>query len=103
MSPLNELIGATVLKADKVYDYFQLVFDEDRVLNVFNLVDTEGPLAQTLNGLIGARLTGVNESPEKVSMRFNDTLEIHVRMTDDAYTGPEAMELVQPGKPIVIW
>jgi hypothetical protein len=58
---------------------------------------------QQSTGLTGRRLLGVEARPDAVELIFDDGWSVEVDIRDEAYTGPEAMNLHRPGKPIVVW
>lgn len=103
MSPLDTLIGATVVQVETVNDYLQLCFNGDRVLTVFNEIEVTGTLADFVHGLVRAHLVKAEMVESKLVLSFDNHTELTVRMSDDAYRGPEAIHLIRPGESLVVW
>lgn len=105
LSPLAELIGSTVDKAEVVQDYLQLWFDKGTCLNVYNKHDIIGPDGQAhgADRLAGAFLTEVREQGTHIRLAFSNRLKLSIDMSEDAYIGPEAIQLTRPSMPKVVW
>jgi hypothetical protein len=43
------------------------------------------------------------ETTNKIVLDFGDSGKLTVGMLDEDYNGPEAIELIQKGKPPVVW
>ncbi|MDQ3265141.1 MAG: hypothetical protein M3Y59_16035 [Myxococcota bacterium] len=103
MTPLDSLIGATVVRVEELHDYVQLLFDANRMLTIFNEMNVSDELPQSLRNLVGTHLARVEEQQAKVTFNFDNGTELSVNLSDDAYRGPEAMHLMRPGQPMVVW
>ena len=100
-SRLDVLVGMVVTDALKVYDYVQLLFEKDISLNIYNtLLLCNG---DDLRVLKGATLLKVEEKLEKLIFSFSNGTRLDIALCDDAYNGPEALELNIPGQPTVVW
>ena len=100
-SKLDILVGIAVTDALKVRDYVQLLFERDIVLTIYN----EFKLLNNhdVSSLSGAKLVKVEEKPEAVILYFSNGTRLHIDLRDEAYNGPEALELRVPGQPTVVW
>ena len=86
------LEGKVVKAAPSVEDYVQVHFPDGTCLNIVNSVSFAGAASAGVEVLAERTLTTVTESAASVTLRF-----------DDAYRGPEALELRVPGESIVVW
>ena len=102
-SQLNSIIGMTLRAAAKVHDYVQLYFTDGAVLNIYNPFSLEASNPVDLADLAGSSVRMVSETPEKAVIEFDNGVQILIDLRDEAYIGPEAMQLNVPGKPGVVW
>ena len=100
---LAVLQGRVVRTAEYVEDYLQFHFQLGSSLSIFNRASLSGPAAEDLDTIKGKRLVSVEESKEEAILRFEDGSSVQVDLRDDAFNGPEAMTLHEPGEPIVVW
>ena len=100
-SQLDALVGMVVTGALKVYDYVQLFFEKDISVNIYNALRLFN--GEELRALKGATLLQVEEKPEKLIFYFSNGQRLDIDLCDDAYNGPEALELNIPGQPTVVW
>jgi hypothetical protein len=100
-SKLDVLVGMVVTDALKVHDYVQLLFAKDISLNIYNELRLfNGDDLKVLNG---ATLLKVEEKQDKLIFYFSNGKRLDIDLGDDAYNGPEALELNIPGQPTVVW
>jgi len=100
-SQLDVLVGMVVTDALQVHDYVQLLFEKDVSLNIYNgwrLCNGDD-----LRALNGATLLTVEEKQAKLIFSFSNGKGLDIDLCDDAYNGPEALELNIPGQPTVVW
>lgn len=100
---LSILVGRRIVDADMAPQDGGLMFDGEITLSVYNryeLVDSGHADAQPL---VGSIVLGVEEAADKVVILLDNGCHVEIDLTDDAYSGPEAMQLRVPGEPIVIW
>jgi len=102
-SRLSVLQGRAIRRALRVEDYLQLHFELGAGLNIFNVVSLTGPVAEDLDAIQGKRLSSAEESDDKAILRFEDGSVVEIDLREEAFNGPEAMELRIPGEPIVVW
>jgi len=100
-SPLDVLVGMAVMEALKVHDYVQLLFEKNVSLNIYNAWRLCG--GDELRALDGATLLTVEEKLEELMFSFSNGQRLDIALCDDAYSGPEALELNVPGQPAVVW
>lgn len=105
MSVLQELVGLQLVRSECVEDYRQLWFQNGECLNVYNehQIADSSHNSKCDDDLIGATLTAVHEDGTLIRLTFSNALEVSIDMREDAYLGPEALELSRPGMPIVVW
>jgi hypothetical protein len=99
-SLLSSLIDQKICAAEQVHDYLQLQFGNGDVLNVFNTYNLES--GSDFRSLIGQYVTGVNEDDSCVQLKMGMS-QLNVSLSDDAFSGPEAMEYIPLSGSRVIW
>ena len=99
-SQLDVLVDMIVTDALKVYDYVQLFFEKDISLNIYNALRLFN--GEDLRALNGATLLTVEEKPDQLIFYFSNGQRLAMDLCDDAYNGPEALELNIPGQPTVV-
>ncbi|WP_024695465.1 hypothetical protein [Pseudomonas syringae] len=100
MSVLASLVGNNIETVCVVHDYFQVFFVGGVILNINNSYCIIG---STVKGLQGKKLINVSESEQEIELVFEGLAKIRIDMTPDGFQGPEAMQLLRPGLPLVIW
>ncbi|AKT27969.1 hypothetical protein RYA05_19640 [Pseudomonas syringae pv. actinidiae] len=100
MNALECVIGRRVTKACIVHDYVQVYFTGGCILNINNTYEIYG---STISLLKGKELISVLEGEQEIELIFENLAKIRVDMSPDGFHGPEAMELLRPGFPLVIW
>lgn len=100
-SCLDHLVGSTVKNAIRVHDYHQLFFEEGAILNVYNDFEVSG--GEGVGSLEGAKVEGVEDTEDAAALRFSGEKSLRIDLRDAAYSGPEALALRMPGKPVVVW
>ena len=79
------------------------MFDGEITLSVYNRYELVGSSHAVTHPLVGSTVLGVEEASDKVVILLDNGCHVEIDLTDDAYSGPEAMQLRVPGEPIVIW
>ena len=79
----------------------QLLFGKDLSLNIYNALRLCN--GDDLRALNGATLLQVEAKPETLIFSFSHGQRLDIDLGDDAYNGPEALELNVPGQPTVVW
>ena len=86
--------------AREVYDLFlQVVFDEFS-LNIYNNHSLSN--SENIDSIVNETLLRVEESDSEIVFVFGTTT-ISVDMSDEGFTGPEALLLHGPNNLIVVW
>lgn len=101
ISQLDVLVGMVVTDALQVHDYVQLLFEQDISLNIYNAWRLCN--GDDLRALHGTTLLKVEEKPETLLFSFSNGKRLDIDLCNDAYNGPEALELNMPGQPPVVW
>lgn len=78
-------------------------FENGTSLAIYNNFLLLGMTPGDVKGLIGKAVTDIDEDKYRVSIKFDNDSVIQIDMRDEAYTGPEAMQLRVPGETIVVW
>lgn len=102
MSALKCLLNQTIQKAEKMHDYVQLFFDNSAILNIYCRLSING-VDENIANIAGLKVIETLEKPNEVSLMLTDKQQIDIRYNDDDYSGPEALELINPSGNIVIW
>ena len=100
MSVLTRLVGSNIEDVCIVHDYLQVFFAGSVILNINNSYCIIG---STVKSLQGKKLISVLESEQEIERVFEGLAKISIDMTPDGFQGPEAMQLLRPGFPLVIW
>jgi len=80
-----------------------IAFENGVSLAVYNKHELIGFSHDDMPALIGKTVIRVDESSDATTVEFDSNLAIRIDMRDEAYMGPEAMQLRVPGEHIVIW
>jgi len=102
-SKLNVICGLKITSAVLGENKVTLSFENGSVLSIYNSHKLDGFIADNVQDLIGKVVSQVEDQMEIATIKFENDWAILVDMRDEAYMGPEAMQLRVPGEPIVIW
>lgn len=102
-SKLSVICGLKIASAVLAENNVTLRFENGIVLAIYNRHKLEGLILNDAQRLIGNIVSQIDDERDTVTIKFDNNLGIRIDMSDEAYTGPEAMQLRVPGKPIVIW
>lgn len=102
-SKLGIICGLKVENAVLAENDAGIGFENGISLAIYNRYELVGFILSDAQQLIGNTVTHVDESAGTITIGFENNWALRVDMRDEAYTGPEAMQLCVPGKPIVIW
>lgn len=103
VSALNALVNLKVVDAQLSSGDAGLCFEGGITLAFYNPFALVISLPGAEITWIGATVTAVHESDSEATICFNNGASLIVDLRDQAYIGPEAMQLRIPGSPIVIW
>ena len=99
---VQQLKGSSITQAIPIEDYLNIEFSDGSVLSIFNHYTLKGD-STDFSAIAGSKLVAVDEQPKKITFNFSTRQKIEVDLSDDGFTGPEAMMLVIPNQPIVVW
>ena len=102
-SRLTVLRGLKVTDADLTQGDAGLLFENGASLNIYNPFEVSGDPAQKGKSLAGKTVTEVEESTFEAIISLSGGVSIRIDMRDEAFSGPEAMQLRVPGHDIVVW
>ena len=100
-SKLEVLVGLSVTGVLKIHDYVQLFFEQDITLNIYNDYRLEN--SADIMSLKDAKVEKIEERQDELILYFLEAKHLHIDLRDEAYNGPEALQLNVPGEPTVIW
>lgn len=100
---LSVICGLKVLDAVSDEEGAGIDFEKGINLVIYNTYELLGFPVNDVQHLIGKIVTHVDDGEETVTIKFENNIVLRVDMRDEAYIGPEAMELCVPGEPDVIW
>jgi len=103
MKLLDILIGAKVKKTEEVYDYVQLYFDDESILNIYNRFTINDKKNQKISTVLDLIVIQIIETEDIVTLNFSSNRKIAISLKDEDYSGPEALELIDPNGQIAIW
>ncbi len=102
-SKLSVICGLKVADAVLAEGDAGISFENGISLAIYNRYELVGFVLSDVQRLIGNIVTHVDEGADTTTIRFENNWALQIDMRDEAYTGPEAMQLRVPGEPIVIW
>lgn len=100
MNALEILVGLFINKVEIIQDYFQIIFQDGTILNIYNKYKYEGGSVVSLEG---KKLLYVSESNNKILLDFGDNGILSIGLLEEDYNGPEAIGLIRKGEPLVVW
>ncbi len=84
-----------------------LVFDNEWVLTIYNksTMSSNGILSDSIDTsvLTNETLINVYESDSKLVILLSNNISLMVDLSDEGFSGPEAMQLVGPDNLIMVW
>lgn len=81
----------------------QICFENGVSLAIYNKYKLVGIGVSDEKLLVGSIVIDVDESTDATTIMFENNSALRIDMRDEAYTGPEALQLRVPGEPIMIW
>ena len=102
MSLLSVVTGKKVLFVKIIFDYFQILFDDNirlSVLNKYYLL----PESANVSDLCEKVVESIDEEDTSIRLTFSGNLSLQIDMSDSGYIGPEALILIRPELPTVVW
>lgn len=105
MNLLQELVGSRVVKSEILEDDLAIWFQNGECLTVYNkfqITAADGSSGSDRD-LAGATLTQLNQDNTFLRLTFSNGVELAVDVSEDGYSGPEALQLTRPGLPSIVW
>lgn len=102
-SKLSVICGLRVVDILLVEGDAGISFENGISLAIYNKYELVGVGLSDEQLLIGNIVTDVDGSADAATIRFENNSALRIDMRDEAYTGPEALQLRVPGEPIMIW
>jgi hypothetical protein len=102
-SKLTAICGLKVVDAVLTIDDSGVSFENGISLAIYNKIELMGFTLVDAHILIGKAVVDVEEGKHAITIKFENNFAIQIDMREEAYAGPEAIQLRVPGKPIVIW
>ena len=100
VNPLGRLVGPRIVRSEHVLDYLQIEFETGAILSVYNSLL---PPAPDVASFLGQALESFTSTDTRLALCFTNHAVLVVDLSDAGCLGPEAMELSEPGQPIVVW
>lgn len=102
-SKLKKICNLKIMNAVFIEGEAGISFENGTNLSIYNRFELEGFNLEDVHLLVGSFITDVQECEEIILICFRNNLKLRIDMRDEAYTGPEALQLCVPGEPIIIW
>jgi|SRR5215213_5429212 len=105
MSLLQDLVGLGVVKSEIVEDDLIVWFQNSECLTVYNkfqITASDGSPGIDRD-LAGATLTELRKDNASLWLTFSNGSKLTIDMSEDGYSGPEALQLIRPGLPLIVW
>ncbi|MDA8485650.1 hypothetical protein NNO07_21490 [Pseudomonas resinovorans] len=102
-SKLEIICGVKISDISLIDNDAGIVFENGCSPSIYNKFTLSGINKRDEKILIGRKITKINEDAQEITMTLEGNFMITINMRDNAYSGPEALQLRIPGNPIVIW
>ena len=102
-SKLRSICGLKIVDVDLSPGDAGLAFEDGATLAIYNAFQVSGFSPGTSKKLIGKSIKAISEDESKIVLTFEGQKSITIDMRDEAYWGPEAIQLCRPDQPIVVW
>jgi hypothetical protein len=100
---LRALEGLTVRSIRREDGCLQVEFERGVGLSIYNRCSLRGIDDGVVEELEGAVVERASETKTNAQLEFSGGRAIEIDLRDDAFNGPEAMQLTIPGEPTVVW
>jgi hypothetical protein len=101
--PLHKLIGHKVAEFSYERECMGVILQNGSALTIYNQMSVQDARSRGDLSVAGASVSSVHEDSNLVCIEFDNGISWLIDLSDDAYSGPEAMQLNVVGYPIVIW
>ena len=103
ISPLCKLIGHRVVEFSYEPERMGALFENGSALAVYNQMSVQDTRNRGDLSVAEASVSSVREDSDLACIEFDNGIVWEIDLSDEAYSGPEAMQLNVVGDPIVIW
>lgn len=100
---LNKICGLRIKDIDLKGDTAGILFENDINIIIYNKYRLTGFSAEEQQKTLGKTVSSVEEKPDEILITLDNDWSILVDLRNEAYSGPEALQVCIPGEPIVIW
>lgn len=100
------LTGLTVKAVSTDQDGIHLTFSDGTRLMIYNYATLNGRSLETTNEterLLGLAVLSCDQSETTITLMFRDGPLLRVDLTDQAYRGPEALQIMTRDGRIIVW
>ncbi|MCZ8364626.1 MAG: hypothetical protein O9338_18255 [Microcystis sp. LE19-251.1A] len=101
-SELSFLKGKKIHVIRRVHDYIQILFSGGDILNIYNDTKIELNNNIKIGDVIDADILSISRMNEEEKLEITG-VSIIIRMSDDAFHGPEAMSFIAKSGQITIF
>lgn len=98
-SKLELIKNKKIVSINYIHGYLQIFFEQNCTLNIFNNFTISKEIICFKNEI----LKSFEEEKTFIKLIFSNDEYIIIDLSDDAYNGPEAIELSNDDKEIIIW
>lgn len=102
-SKLNAIQGKRIVDAILNVGDAGIKFEGGAQLAIYNLFEIKGKQSLVSEDLLGCTVIKVKELKSSIEVFLEGDIVMTIDMKDDAFTGPEAIQLLVPGEQIVVW
>lgn len=99
----KKITNLKVLCIDLTQGDAGLFFENGACLSIYNDFYLKNIKEGEKGKIIGSHIEHIEELDKTIILRLENNIEIIIKMDDDSYSGPEAMQLTLPNAPTIIW
>ncbi len=105
MSFINKLEGLRVSKTISVQDYHQVYFDNESILTIYNIFSVvNNHSSSNIKVLEGLKVNSILVvEDDHIEFEFDNNVRLNIKIDEESFVGPEALELHIPNEPIMVW
>lgn len=80
-----------------------LFFENGACLSIYNSFYLKNINEEEKGKIVGSYIKNVEQLEKLIILHLENNVDIIIKMDNDAYNGPEAMQLTSPNAPTIIW
>ena len=100
MESLKRLVGLTIKDIVKLHDYLQLYLSDGTIVTIYNNYSFKKKSGELFEK---KKIVSVSETKDSIDFTIENVGNIIVSLNDEAFNGPEALELSKKNQPTIIW